>query len=181
MYIESHPRRLSSFCTVRPAFAPQRLDLRTFRRSDVLFRPSPAPTSGPQVLLFSKFKAPINHVESTLLQVFFLKNLKPFAITTFRETGEGVVIMVNHLLETSHPFFLRSATPCLCGCPVFHSPYTLPSSVSRKSFVCHSYENTGGVGVLFPFWARYSIGDSTPTGGSRRFDLWAYRDVPAHP
>ncbi len=34
----------------------------------------------------------------------------------------------------------------------FHSPYTLPSSVSCKSCVCHSYENTGGVGVFFPFW-----------------------------
>jgi hypothetical protein len=34
----------------------------------------------------------------------------------------------------------------------FHSPYTLPSSVSHKSFACHSYENTGGVGVFFPFW-----------------------------
>jgi hypothetical protein len=34
----------------------------------------------------------------------------------------------------------------------FHSPYTLPSSVSRKSFACHSYENTGGVGAFFPFW-----------------------------
>jgi hypothetical protein len=33
----------------------------------------------------------------------------------------------------------------------FHSPYTLPSSVSRKSFACHSYENTRGVGVFFPF------------------------------
>src|SRR5713101_1372344 len=34
----------------------------------------------------------------------------------------------------------------------FHCPYTLPSSVSRKSCICHSYENTGGVGVFFPFW-----------------------------
>jgi hypothetical protein len=33
-----------------------------------------------------------------------------------------------------------------------HSPYTLPSSVSCKSCICHSYENTGGVGVFFPFW-----------------------------
>jgi len=33
----------------------------------------------------------------------------------------------------------------------FHSPYTLPGSVSSKSCVCHSYENTGGVGVFFPF------------------------------
>jgi hypothetical protein len=35
---------------------------------------------------------------------------------------------------------------------VFHLPYTLPSSVSCKSFACHSYENTRGVGVFFPFW-----------------------------
>src|SRR5882762_1659779 len=34
----------------------------------------------------------------------------------------------------------------------FHSPYTLPSSVSCKSCVCHSYANTRGVGVFFPFW-----------------------------
>jgi len=33
----------------------------------------------------------------------------------------------------------------------FHSPYTLPSSVSRKSFAYHSYENTRGVRVFFPF------------------------------
>jgi hypothetical protein len=33
----------------------------------------------------------------------------------------------------------------------FHSPYTLPSSVSRKSFACHSCENTRSVGVFFPF------------------------------
>jgi phosphoserine aminotransferase len=36
--------------------------------------------------------------------------------------------------------------------PVFHLPYTLPSSVSCNSFICHSYENTGGVGLFFPFW-----------------------------
>jgi hypothetical protein len=34
----------------------------------------------------------------------------------------------------------------------FHLPYALPSSVSCNSFICHSYENTGGVGVFFPFW-----------------------------
>src|SRR6266436_2457116 len=35
---------------------------------------------------------------------------------------------------------------------ISRSPYTLPSSASRKSCICHSYENTGGVGVFFPFW-----------------------------
>src|SRR5713226_863582 len=36
--------------------------------------------------------------------------------------------------------------------PTFGFPYLLPSSVSRNPFVCHSYENTGGVGVFFPVW-----------------------------
>jgi hypothetical protein len=35
---------------------------------------------------------------------------------------------------------------------ISHLPYTLPSSVSCKSSICHSYENTGGVGVFFPLW-----------------------------
>jgi len=36
--------------------------------------------------------------------------------------------------------------------PTSHSPYTLPSSVSRKPCICHSCENAGGVWVFFPFW-----------------------------
>jgi len=44
--------------------------------------------------------------------------------------------------------------------PTFHSPYTLPSSVASNSFACHSYENTGGVGVSFPFWNRASEVDA---------------------
>ena len=36
--------------------------------------------------------------------------------------------------------------------PTFGFPYPLPSSVSRNSFICHSYENTGGVWVFFPLW-----------------------------
>src|SRR5258705_2352377 len=76
--------------------------------------------------------------------------------------------MVNHLLETSHPPLSSSALSlCVSAAdPAFHSspfftslhrylltssfPYTLPSSVSRKSFVCHSYENTGGYGGILP-------------------------------
>src|SRR5882724_8649372 len=78
--------------------------------------------------------------------------------------------MVNHLLETSQPPLSSSALSlCVSAAdPAFHSspfftslhhylltssfPYTLPSSVSRNPFICHSYENTGGVGVFFPFW-----------------------------
>src|SRR5882672_10927486 len=69
--------------------------------------------------------------------------------------------MVNHLLETRHPLSssavrLRVSVCVSSSVPFFTSlhhylltssfPYTLPSSVSRKSFVCHSYENTRGVG-----------------------------------
>src|SRR5216684_7049603 len=70
-----------------------------------------------------------------------------------QETGGGLAIMVKQALQTSHPPSCpHSVSPRLCGCCIFHSPYTLPSSVSCKSFACHSYENTGGVGVFFPFW-----------------------------
>ncbi len=90
--------------------------------------PCPSPASGPQVLLLSKLKGRLNHAESTLLQVFFLKNLKPFGITTFRKTGEGVVVMVNHLLETSHPLL-----PQLCD-SVSPWPTRLPFSVHTSKF-----------------------------------------------
>src|SRR5882762_456130 len=104
--------------------------------------PCPSPASGPQVLLLSKLKGRLNHAESTLLQVFFLKNLKPFEITTFRKTGEGVVIMVNHLFRNEPPPLLPR--PCASMPPwptFFHSPYALPSSVSRNPLRYHSYEN----------------------------------------
>src|SRR5258707_991212 len=55
--------------------------------------------------------------------------------------------MVNHLLETRHPLSSSAVRLCVAvAVPSFHSPYTLPSSVSRNPFVCHSYENTRGVG-----------------------------------
>src|SRR5258705_11744438 len=97
--------------------------------------------------------------------------------------------MVNHLLETSHPP-LSSSALSLCASaadPAFHSspfftslhhylltssfPYTLPSSVSRKSFVCRSYENTRGVWVFFPFWNWSSIRSARHTcpHSSQRF------------
>jgi len=64
------------------------------------------------------------------------------------------VTMVNHLLETSHPLSSVLRLRASARQPIFHPPYTLPSSVSRNPFVCRSYENTGGVGVFFPNWNR---------------------------
>ncbi len=71
-----------------------------------------------------------------------------------------------------------------------HLPYTLPSSVSRNFFICHSYENTRGVGVFFPFWyalravcdgnwlfcPELPIGDLDPVGtGDRKLTTLNYR------
>ena len=59
--------------------------------------------------------------------------------------------------------------------PVYEFPYTLPSSVSSKSFICHSYENNRGGGVLFPVWNRASEKDASPEGASRLRDLSSQR------
>ncbi len=48
-----------------------------------------------------------------------------------------------------------TTVPGVGGTPLPSSsgvPYTLPSSVCSKSFVCHSYENWRGVVGFFPFW-----------------------------
>jgi hypothetical protein len=51
------------------------------------------------------------------------------------------------------PDFYRSSIPtCRPPSLLFHSLYTLPSSVASNSFACHSYENCRGVGVFFPNW-----------------------------
>jgi hypothetical protein len=48
-----------------------------------------------------------------------------------------------------------------------HLPYTLPSSVSRKSFTCRSYENTGVCGYSSRFGTRRRADVST----GRRFTI----------
>src|SRR5438477_2916258 len=55
-------------------------------------------------------------------------------------------MVVSFMSYRPHP---RQTSPCS---PVSHLPYTLPSSVSCKPFVCHSYENCRGVHQQFPFW-----------------------------
>src|SRR6266851_7350110 len=88
-----------------------------------------------------------------------------------QETGGGLAIMVKRALQTSHPPSCPpSVSPRLWGCCIFHSPYTLPSSVSPKSFAYHSYENTGGVGysshsgtTLFPQCFSASLADPHST------------------
>src|SRR4029077_585362 len=66
-----------------------RSDAKRASRMGLRDAPFPSLASRPQLLLFSKLKAPINRAESTLLQVFFLKNLNPIGINTFEKQGEG--------------------------------------------------------------------------------------------
>src|SRR5258705_13692070 len=95
--------------------------------------PSPAPTpslsSGPRQLLLCKLASPITHLESTLLQVFILRSLKPCGINTYEKQGGGVVTMVNHLLETSHP--LSSSALRLCLSVAGHLPFSVHTSKFR--------------------------------------------------
>jgi len=69
-----------------------------------------------------------------------------------------VVIARRHLRQPRQSravprLFLFNIPTCKpSNIPTFGFPYPLPSSVSRNPFVCHSYENTGGVGVFFPLW-----------------------------
>ena len=76
-----------------------------------------------------------------------LRPHKPFSCNTYKKPGEEAVGNV----FPHHGAFSTAS----------HLPYALPSSASRKSFACRSYENTRGVGVLFPL-ARSCSGHSNP-------------------
>src|SRR5882762_1697860 len=85
--------------------------------------PSPASAPGPQVLLLSKLQAPLNHAESTLLEVFFLKNLKPFGINTYEKQREGSPLWLNHFVRnTPPPFFLPCTSLCAARLPFLSLP-----------------------------------------------------------
>src|SRR6266849_8776030 len=115
--------------------------------------PSPSPASGPQLLLLSKLKAPINHAESTLLQVFFLKNLKPFRINTFEKQGEGSPLWLTNCSmkvsvrkvrwNPSLPSSVHSSK--LCRLQLFCLPLACPQRSRR-------IRKHRGVGPFFPFW-----------------------------
>ena len=109
-------------------------------RQTVLLTPSKSTYH--QRLLFYNSSPFITHLESTLLQVLHLKNFIPFRCNTYEKHPGGWAVMVNQLFLRSNSSLPQSS----------HLPYTLPSSVSCIPFICHSYENTRGVGVFFPFW-----------------------------
>jgi hypothetical protein len=167
----SQPRAPRTMCVFRiPVSVPG------LARHAVL--PPPPPVSDLLKLLFYKIDYQLNYLESTLLQVFILENLKSFAINTYEKQGEGCQLWLTKYykkvsfstkrltarqasLSAVFPHFpLFPSALCLrtsARKPIFHLPYTLPSSVSPKSFICHSYENCRGVHQQFPFW------NSSPT------------------
>jgi hypothetical protein len=103
----------------------------------------------------SSLSAPSRSTRITLVQI--RPSHDPFRIRTsasvaskelktpwnqhLQETGGGVVTMVNQVIETSHPPSSHAGPPWL---PVFHLPYTLPSSVSRNSLFA-TLTKTAGV------------------------------------
>ena len=83
--------------------------------------PSPSLASGPQLLLLCKLRCQLNYAESILLQVFFLKNLKPLGINTYEKQGEGSSL------------WLTSCYKKVSVRKVRWNPY-LPSSVHSSTF-----------------------------------------------
>jgi hypothetical protein len=61
----------------------------------------------------------------------------------------------------------------ICKSNVFYALRSLPSSVSRKSFPCHSYENNRGMVQLFPQWNLPADFPSVPQPQSTRSSLAA--------
>src|SRR5690242_8008936 len=70
-----------------------------------------------------------------------------------------------------------SVPPSLCGNP--HLPYVLPSSVSRKSFGCHSYENCRGVYQRFPKRNRCALLNFYKSSQSHLLSIICANSVPS--
>ena len=92
--------------------------------------PLPPQISGSRKLLFYTSDDRRNRLESTLLQVFILGDLKPFEINTYEKLGEGCQLWltkcykkVSHAAESLSPF----------------STFTLPFSVLSFHTLAHSF------------------------------------------
>jgi hypothetical protein len=86
----------------------------------------------------------------------FVRSARFFVLPAEASAKEGAFppMLARHAVLSIPAISLRLSLSC-CNQnkqSSFHSPYTLPSSVSRKSFACHSYENCRGVYQQFPFW-----------------------------
>jgi hypothetical protein len=120
---------------------------------------TPPRSSHPSRLLSRQHFACVNPLTATLMQLpasvankRLTAMLSPLAATLTKNTGYLLQAKSFSLSFSRCSLQPLSVPPSLCGCrSASHLPYTLPSSVSCNPFVCSSYENTGGVGVFFPF------------------------------
>lgn len=123
----------------------------------------------PSVLSFVCAAVPISVFTFPFSQLLSFQSLaRSFVVFCTHEKLKSFVLKCFRALSAKHPGWgdggtsFQPKTIFSCFAPlcfllsnhpfVFKRLRTLPSSVSHKPFVCHSYENTGGVGVFFPFW-----------------------------
>src|SRR5260370_42565325 len=111
-------------------------------RQAVLLTPSKSTHS--RRLLFYKIKLYISHLESTLLQVFILKNFILFRMNTYKKPPGEWGLMVNQL-------FIRSN---LCGSsppPSTAHPLACPDTVSVTSHASLAGTIRAAAGQGFPY------------------------------
>src|SRR5260370_6850643 len=122
---------------------------------------TPPRSSHPSRLLSRQYFACVNPLTATLMQLSasvpnkrLTAWLSPLAATLTKNTGHLLQAKSFSLSFSRCSLQLLSVPPSLCGCrSASHLPYPLPSSVSCNSFVCSSYENTGGCGGILPISA----------------------------
>src|SRR5882724_4087072 len=77
---------------------------------------------------------PLMNLPASVANKELTGSLSPLAATLTKNRGWGVLWLTNSLQALT-------GEKCICKSLVFYSLRTLPSSVSCKSFACHSYEN----------------------------------------
>src|SRR5713226_7255046 len=111
--------------------------------------PTPPRSSHPRCLLYRQHLACVSPLAATLMHP--LASVANKRLTAWLNPLDATLTK-NRGAHPSSQILPSILTPSPVPVPTSHSPYTLPSSVSRKSFICHSYENCRGVYQQFPFW-----------------------------
>jgi hypothetical protein len=151
VFVACHPRRSPGFHEINAQFA-SRMGLRepSPLEGAVAEKHRVLPVFGHNRPHVSPLECAVQSSPVTVDSKWITKKLTPLECALTKNKGGAPGQMF-------FPFFVPFPMFGPCDVPtvrrsVSHLPYTLPSSVSCKSFVCRSYENTGGVGVFFPFW-----------------------------
>ena len=104
--------------------------------------------------VFNRNRPHLSPLECAVLRIpvtvdskWFTEKANSFRMRTYEKTG-GCLLQATP--PSSRAVFSVLAPSDHALRSVSHLPYTLPSSVSRKSFGCRSYENTGECGGILP-------------------------------